>query len=307
VIGKNNNTEYGGCQLGGMYGVQYDDNAQYASDTFNTIYAFANECGSAGLRLTQLGPNLSSSNNTYNAILCSVANCGATASITPTAEFPVAGAWLDNSPLTVTSPFVSTSDKFLADFAAIAVDSDGCYETDFVSPTLGSGGNPAAGWVTFSFWNVNNPCTGIKVIDATYTGLASRTLTNMPIGNGSPYQHSQYFSQWSDNSILVKGAVSGNPIVGATITITAAAGAGGGTECSATTNGSGLASCTFVSPSSENQLTEFDMANSTSVAQINTTHNPHAVVVSAAGCTTNTSSLSITGTISGSTITLAGC
>ena len=41
VIEKSDNSEYGGCELGGTYGVQYDDQAAGASDVSNTVVANA--------------------------------------------------------------------------------------------------------------------------------------------------------------------------------------------------------------------------------------------------------------------------
>ncbi|MGA8104422.1 MAG: Ig domain-containing protein, partial [Candidatus Acidiferrales bacterium] len=71
VIEKSDNSEYGGCELGGTYGVQYDDEASGASDVSNTVVANAQQCNGGGLRLTAVGAGNTSSNNSYTGKLLS--------------------------------------------------------------------------------------------------------------------------------------------------------------------------------------------------------------------------------------------
>jgi hypothetical protein len=309
VLTTVNNTEYGGCAPGGAYGIQYDDGEQNASDTLNTVNAFSIACPATGLRVTTIKSGNSSSNNVYKGILCSIATCGVNATASPTPAAPVTGGYFDS---TAAAPaFVSTNDSFIGDGASITIDSAGAGPTYFQNPTLGSGSNPSS-YNMIAFWNNSGgsgaAATQIYFIDPVFTGLASRTSTSMQVGDNAPYDLAQYFIQWTYSG-TVKGAVSGNPLVGALVTVTAAAGAGGGMECAATTTTGGAFSCSFVSPTSVNQLTEMDMKNSSTATLINTSHNPHSVVVSdsGAGCTTNTSSLSITSTTTGVVISLAGC
>lgn len=295
VIGYANNAEYGGCALGGTYGIQIDDGGMNTSISSNTVNAFSKACPSSGLRLTQIAAGNTSSGNTYSAHLMS----GAT--LTPSSATPVTGAYIDGQPSFPV--FTSTGDTFLGDFSAIAVDSNGCGPMYFNSPTIGSGSNPT-GFVTFSYWNnsgTGNTCTGLHYVDPTFTGSASAADTNMKIGNNAPYELAQYFIQWTYSG-QVTGFVSGSPVSGATVVVKASSGAGSGTECSTTTGATGLFSCTTTTA-----ITQFDMKNSASVAQINTSHNPHSVVVSKSGCTTNTSALTITSTTTGVGIVLGGC
>jgi hypothetical protein len=293
VITSTNNAEYGGCSIGGVYGIQIDDGGMNASITNNTVNAFSKSCAASGLRLTQLGTGNTSSGNTFSAHIVSGSG------FVPSAEYPTTGVYIDGEPSF--PAFTSTNDTFLGDGSAIAFDYNGSGPITLSHCTLGSGTNPAAGFVTVSYWNGGGTSTQTYLQDCTFTGLATKTLTNMQVGNGAPYDLAQYFVQWTYSG-TVTGFLSGSPVSGAAVTVTASAGAGSGTECSTTTNASGQFSCTLATA-----LTELDMKNSTTVAQINTNHNPHSVVVSKSGCTTNTSSLSITSTTTGASIVLGGC
>ena len=52
VITKPNSAEYGGCELGGAYGIQFDDNGSGGTAQNNNVTAVANQCWATGLRLT---------------------------------------------------------------------------------------------------------------------------------------------------------------------------------------------------------------------------------------------------------------
>jgi hypothetical protein len=301
VITSTNNAEYGGCSIGGVYGIQIDDGGMNANIQSNTVNAFSKSCAASGLRLTQVGSgNVSGGSGVANTYSSHVESGSG---FTPSAEYPTTGVYIDGDPSY--PAVVSEYDTFTGDGSAVAFDYNGSGPIFLDQCTLGEGSNPT-GFVTVSYWNGGANSTQTYFIDCSLAGGASFTSTNMQVGNGSPYLLAQYFVEWG-YSVTVTGASSGLPISGATVVVTASSGAGSGTECSVTTNSSGQAFCTFASATSNNSLIQFDMKNSTSVAQINTNHNPHAVVVTKSGCTTNTSSLSITGTISGASITLGGC
>jgi hypothetical protein len=295
VITSTNNAEYGGCSIGGVYGIQIDDGGMNATISGNTVNAFSKSCASAGLRLTDIGTGNKSTGNTYSAHVVSGSG------FTPTSQFPTTGVYIDGQPSFPV--FTSVGDTFLGDGSAVAVDSNGCGPMYFETPTLGSGTNPV-GFVTFSFWNnsgTGNTCTGLHFVDPTFTGSATATSTNMKVGNNAPYELAQYFIQWTYSG-TVTGFLSGAPVSGAAVVVTGSSASGSGTECSTTTSASGAFSCTGTTA-----VTQLDMKNSTTVAQINTNHNPHSVVVSKSGCTTNTSALTITSTTTGVSIVLGGC
>jgi len=297
VITNADNAEYSGCSIGGVYGVQVDDNGQNTNFYNLTVRGHSNACPSTGLRLTALGIGINSHNNTYTGILDSGA------SLTPSAEFPVTGVYLDSG--NAGNAWTSNNDTFIGDFSSVAIDSNGCGPSYFENSTFGSGTNPT-GYVTFSFWNNSagaaGACTQLYFMDPTFTGLASETSTNMQIGNNTPYDLAKYTIAYSWNG-TVTGASSGNPISGAVITVV---GATGQTECSVTTASNGTWSCT--GPTIPGSLIKFTMANSATATLINTTHNPHMVTISKGGCSTYTNSaLNIMAKTTGVAISLGGC
>jgi hypothetical protein len=288
--GSTNNTEYSGCALGGAYAMQVDDGGNNASITNNTFTGYADNCPAIGLRVTVIGSNLTSSNNTYKAILTGLG------SLVPDNLNPVAGISTD----TIGSPaFVSTNDSFCGSQSTLSTYYDGSGEMDLINATMGDCGSPTSNYAAFSFGNGGGASTNINCIDCTFTGTASETSTDMQVIG--VYAAAQYFIKHTYAGMAV-GAVSGSPVSGAAVLVK---GIAGNTECSTTTDSGGNFSC---GPSNATALTKFDMKNSASVAKINTTHNNHTLTITKSGCTPYTnSSLNITAKSVGNIITLAGC
>ena len=130
VIEKPDDGEYGGCELDGTYGVQYDDNAAGASDASNTVVADAQQCNGGGLRLTAVGTGDTSSNNSYTGKLLSGAASGVAAN----------GLSIDSGGQPA---FTATRDTFIGDTSSIYVDWDGAGPLTCISCTLGSGPEPS--------------------------------------------------------------------------------------------------------------------------------------------------------------------
>ena len=288
--GSLNNTEYGGCQIGGAYAMQVDDGGNNASITGNSFTGYATDCPAIGLRVTAIGSNLTSSGNTYQAILTGLGG------LSPDNLNPVAGISTD----TIGRPaFVSTGDSFCGSQSTLSVYYDGSGEIDLINATMGDCGSPTANYATFSFGNGGGTATNINCIDCTFTGTASETSNDMHVTG--TYALAQYFIKHTYAG-TVTGAVSGNPVSGATVV---GKGIAGNTECSTTTDSGGNFSC---GPTNATAMTKFDMANSASLPNINTTHNPHTLTITKSGCTTFTnSSLNITAKSTGNSITLGGC
>jgi hypothetical protein len=270
VIEKSDNGEYGGCELGGTYGIQYDDEASSASDVSNTVVAEAQQCNGGGLRLTAVGTGDTSSNNTYTGKLLSGSASGVVAT----------GLSMDSGG----QPAVTaTKDTFIGDTSSIYVDWDGAGPLSCISCTLGSGPEPSS-YTTFYFWNGGTSVTpgGMHFRDTTFTGSASKTSTNMtvPGNNGTT---AEYWIDWTYSLTVEDG--SGAAVSGASVSITDAL---GNNIYSGTTNSSGQISAV---------VTEFRMHNSgTSATQ--EMHTPDAVTVSASGCSTLSYSVTVSGTMS---------
>ncbi|MGA8232932.1 MAG: putative Ig domain-containing protein, partial [Candidatus Acidiferrales bacterium] len=253
VIEKSDNGEYGGCELDGTYGVQYDDEASGVSDVSNTVVGNAQQCDGGGLRLTAVGAGNTSSNNSYTGKLLSGFSSGVVAT----------GLSMDSGGQPA---FTATRDTFIGDTSSIYVDWDGAGPLTCISCTLGSGPEPS-NYTTFYFWNGSLAVTpgGLHFRDTTFTGSASKTSTNMTVP-GSNGQTAEYWIDWTYTLTVEDG--TGAAVSGASVSITDAL---GNSIYSGTTNSSGQISAV---------VTEFRMYNSgTSATQ--EMHTPDAVTVSA--------------------------
>jgi hypothetical protein len=69
VIEQKDNEEYGGCQIGGTFGIQFDDNPRRAVAFHNNVTANADQCGAQALRVTESlkGSGNLSHDNQYTA------------------------------------------------------------------------------------------------------------------------------------------------------------------------------------------------------------------------------------------------
>jgi hypothetical protein len=270
VIEKSDDSEYGGCELDGTYGVQYDDNAAGASDASNTVVADAQQCNGGGLRLTAVGTGDTSSNNSYTGKLLSGSASGVAAN----------GLSMDSGGQPA---FTATRDTFIGDTSSIYVDWDGAGPLTCISCTLGSGPEPS-NYTTFYFWNGGTPVTpgGMHFRDTTFTGSASKTSTNMTVP-GNNGQTAEYWIDWTYTLAVEDGA--GAAVSGASVSITDAL---GNNIYSGTTNSSGQVSAV---------LSEFRMHNSGTSA-VQEMHTPDAVTISASGCTTLSYSVTVSGTMS---------
>jgi hypothetical protein len=270
VTETNDNGEYGGCELDGTYGIQYDDQAAGASDVGNTVVANAQKCNGGGLRLTAVGTGDTSSNNSYTGKLVSGFTSGVAAN----------GLSMDSGG----QPGVTaTRDTFIGDTASIYVDWDGAGPLTCISCTLGSGPTPT-NYTTFYFWNGGTSVTpgGLHFRDTTFTGSASKTSTSMSVP-GSNGQTAEYWIDWTYTVTVQDG--TGAAVSGASVSIKDDL---GNSVFSGTTNASGQASAV---------LTEFRMHNSGSSA-VQEMHTPDAVSISKSGCTTLSYSTTISGTTS---------
>jgi hypothetical protein len=270
VIEKPDDGEYGGCELDGTYGVQYDDNAASASDVSNTVIAEGQQCNGGGLRLTAVGTGDTSSNNSYTGKLLSGAASGVAAN----------GLSIDSGGQ---PGFTATRDSFIGDTASIYVDWDGAGPFTCISCTLGSGPEPS-NYTTFYFWNGGTAVTpgGMHFRDTTFTGSASKTSTSMTVP-GTNGTTAEYWIDWTYTLTVEDGA--GAAVSGASVSITDAL---GNNIYSGSTNSSGQVSAV---------VSEFRMHNSGTSA-VQEMRTPDAVTISAGGCTTLSYSVTVAGTMS---------
>jgi len=195
------------CELGGAYGIQFDDNPAKSSAYRNDVLALADKCEGVGLKLTEIGPDNESHNNTYLARR--MGNTSQTAAAVLTG-----GA----------SGFRSQNDTLIADTATIAFDWDGGSDLIFQNPVLEKGTNPAPNYVTFSFQNGGRAVSNIHIIDAEFRNGAAKLLTDMqPIGAQQWHMSAEYYVDWSLR-MTVKDR-EGKPVRGASVMVDDAQGA----------------------------------------------------------------------------------
>lgn len=189
------------CELGGAYGIQFDDNPANSSAYENNVVAIADQCEAVGLKLTDLGSGNESHNNTY--VAKRIANSS-----------QIAAAVLTGG----ANGFRSQNDTFIADTATIAFDWDGGSNLVFRNPALGKGSNPAQNYVTFSFQNGGTPVSNIHVVDAEFRNGASKNSTDMqPIGANEWHLAAEYFVDWTLRLTVNDGA--GHPTPGAMVEV----------------------------------------------------------------------------------------
>jgi hypothetical protein len=291
VIEHANNPEYGGCQTGGAYGIQYDD-AGNGSVTTNTVEADALDCQAIGMRVTASGAGATSSGNKFLGKFLS-GHAG------PKYNDEAIGLAMDGAG----GGYTSQGDTFTGDSASVYVDWDGITApVVLLQPILARGPSNLAltaneantpGYRTFAFVNGGTSmCAScLIVVDPVFQNGAAATSYDfsVPVQDGT---NANLSIRWTYSG-TVKGATSLGAVDNGTITVTNAQGQ---KICSTVTSANGSFSCAYPSA-----LVQFDVSNGTV-----TNHNPYTVTVTAPGCTEATESFSITGT-SGASFSLAGC
>jgi hypothetical protein len=179
------NEEYGGCQSGGTFGIQFDDNPKNALAFKNKIIAMADECGAQALRVTEslIGSGNLSRDNHYVAKRIGNSSAFATG-------FGSGGA----------TGFTSESDEFVGDSSAVRFDWDGGSNLTFRNCVFVKGQNPAADYKTFSFRNGGTvSVTNIHFIDSVFENGAAKDSNDMrPINSAGDWPGpAEYFVDWS--------------------------------------------------------------------------------------------------------------
>jgi len=255
-IEQKDNQEYGGCQMGGAFGIQFDDLPQKTTAFQNTVVAVADQCDAQALRVTDSreGSDNSSHDNTYTARRLGNSTAMATG-------FGSGGA----------TGFLSERDVFVGDTSVVAFDWDGGKNLIFRECRFEKGSNSTANFVTLSFKNGrNDPVSNIRVVDTVFSGGAGKASTDMrPIGvNGDWPGPDEYFIDWTLKLHLENG---GMPVTGADIAVQDSLGQ---LVYQGRSNQEGQIAAV---------VTEFRMYNTTA-AVINERHTPHRIQVTREHC-----------------------
>ena len=257
VIEQKDNAEYQGCQIGGTFGIQFDEAPTQASSFGNTVFARADQCDAQALRVTdsRAGSGNMSHDNRYTA-----ERIGQSAALAT--GFGTGGA----------KEFASERDTFIGDSSAVAFDWDGGQNLIFRECVFGKGTNPATNFVTFSFRNGGTiPVKNVHFVDSLFQNGAAKDNTNMNriLANGDWPGPAEYFMDWT--LWLTVRDQNGKPVPGATVEIKDAL----ETEVHrGTTDTNGDTSAV---------LTEFRMFNDAATVH-KERHTPHVISVHKEGC-----------------------
>jgi hypothetical protein len=257
VIEEKVNEEYAGCQYGGTFGIQFDDDPHEAIAFRNSVVAKASECDAQALRVTdsRKGSKNLSHHNRYIAKRLGRSLAFATG-------FGSGGA----------TEFVSEHDTFVGDTSAVRFDWDGGQNLIFRECVFEKGPNAAPDYATFSFRNGGKvPITNIHFIDSIFQNGASKDSTDMrPVLDAGDWPGpAEYFIDWTFRLCVRDHGLK--PVSGATIDITDAL---GNSVFQGITNQEGSISTV---------LTEFRMYNTSTVVQ-KEEHSPYLLHVKKAGC-----------------------
>jgi hypothetical protein len=310
---SNNDPEYAcaGVEYGSTYGMQmntagdgHDLSGQVIEN--NNVEAVASPCG--GYAFSQSSATIATGINTSknNSWICrgapgyvQTANVNCAAMRFDANQYPASECGGANNCGYGVESFTSVADYFSGDSADIYIWYDGnavwrCAQCIFNKPTTA-----IAGWHFLDDYNgggSGGSSGPFYFIDPTFSGGAAITSNNLATWapNNTSFTFS-YYEQWTI-TVTVKGAVSGNPISGATVTFTDSAST---VEATGTTNSSGQ----FVAILNDTQY------KAASGSYTTPTFNPFTLAVtgpSGAGCSAFSNSETYH-TTTAQSVSLGGC
>lgn len=192
VVELKQNCEYGaeastchGCQEGGAYGIQFDDNPQGDSSFKNAVLARAGDCDASALRITDSRTEKNESHDDeFVAVRLRADSTGK------------AYGWDNDGPV----GFTAARDVFSGDTASYHVGWDGAQHETCLSCTLRKGNsNLDPHYVTFSFENGgNNPVRDIHFRDTKFeNGAAKDSVSMRPMDALNWPGYSEYYLDWT--------------------------------------------------------------------------------------------------------------
>jgi hypothetical protein len=278
-----NNSEYGGCEIGGAYGIQFDDNGTNEVAYNNTVTAISSPCSASALRVTD---SETYSNVSHNNMYIAKRAPGSPSTCTGfinNQENCAYGVSFDGTTAGVPLQFTSDHDSFTADSAIMFFDWDGpTNQALFISPTFSKGSNADSNFFHFAVFRNGNGAVNVHVRDALFGSGISPTDTVLP-AQGPNNKAVSLYIDWTIT--LTVQNQSGSPISGASV---AYSNAMSNQECTAITDSTGTANCI---------LTQYRLNNDTGANQIES-HNPFSFTISAPGCTTSTGQESVIAPVS---------
>jgi len=266
-----NNLEYGGCQSGGAYGIQFDDDPMDSnSASRNVVVGTATNCGAAALKVTDsksIGNE--SKNNVYKAVK------------TPDASPCIPREWSEVRPgcayavsLNGPSGFSSYDDTFQGDSGIVYLSEAGATNTTFYRSKFSAGSAfPSETFYTFTAANGPDSPVSIDINDATF-GTGTAPVGSMKIDARGPNQGAvSIYINWTQTFCVVDETTS-QPITGAAVTVTDSL----ANAYSSTTDASGCSSIV---------VTQYRLNNDHGANEVEN-RNPYSRTVSYSGCDAST-------------------
>jgi hypothetical protein len=246
------------CQLGGAYGIQFDDGPEHAAAYDNTVVARADECQASAVRITEVGTGNVSHNNSYTAV-----QVGSKAGDAYGLTLAMTNASLD-------SVFTSQGDIYTADSADVFIDWGAAGGGLLcIRCTLAKGKNASAHFHTFDWGPYNSgQVRNLHFQDTTFLNGANKDDTTMSVINGN-HPYAEYFIDWTYT--LTVQDQQGNALSGATVVITDSL------------NNQVFSGATDAKGQVSTVLNEFKRY-STKMVIIKEMHTPHIVKVTYARC-----------------------
>jgi hypothetical protein len=290
----NNDVEYGGCQIDGSYGMQINtagSSHDLSNNTFqnNKVTVTSSVCPGFGFSWSGGTAGSGPNRTVNNSFTCKLASGFTTG--------PCAGIRFDaNQYNPGIAAVVGTGDTYIGDTSAIYIWYDGTPTWTCKQCSFGKGANATSNWVMLDYnggGQSGQSSQPMFLIDPKFLGSVTKDSNNL--SRWAPNNSSMSFSytvQWT-YKVQLKGASSGNPIAGATVTATDAQGQ---QECSGTSDASGTFSCVL-------NDTKYGAAGGRYTI---TGFNPIGFNVSGAGCSVLSYSETI-GSTTTETKTIPGC
>jgi hypothetical protein len=271
VHGAANNDEYGGCQAGGVFGIQSENGVTNCRIHDNNVFAYTRTCNARGLRITTSGGT-----TVIGDLVRALRHDGAaTGKAIALSAREANGLIVQGATLEADTWIVEDESQTTASTPS---------NVRYVGAIFKKGPNPAADFHTWSFQNYAQ-LTGTTVlhtcVDCVTQNGASLTDVSGHIIDGY-WKPWELWIKWTRTVHVTDGT---HPVAGASVSMVDVV----GSVVSLTTDGNGNAAL---------ELPQYRFYNSATVAVNTEGRNPFTLQISKSGCTTllDASSITVLGT-----------
>lgn len=259
------------CMSYGTFGIEWKYNQNQNDQVYNnTVIAYADQCMATGLRINGFNPGGVDHDNTYTAVLSGTkcVGSGMNPCIANAMSLDLGGDGGTGATI--------VNDTFTGDDDQVYVDYGSLYGALFQHCTFIKPATASAGHIFLRFGSFQSVSSTMHFQDSIFVGGEDPNSNNMSAINGN-HPFSEYYIDWT-YTLTVQNA-SGNPLPGAAVAIVDA---NSNSVFAGTTDSNGQISTPL------NQVHWYSTASNV-VQQVNT---PHAITVTAVGCSVASSPIS---------------